>query len=131
MSEDKLIESQNDSQKKASASWTALFTGVSGKVLALAAVPIILMAGLNVFGTTQIFELFNQTLETREQGDIQRGKLIEASDQIKDETVVLLNSVNVAIQTHQISLLDQDSDVVETTLAARKEASDHIELFRK
>lgn len=100
MSEDKNTETPNGSQKKAGASWTALFTGVSGRVLALAAVPIILMAGLNVVGTTQIFELFNQTLETREQGDSQRDKLIKASNQIKDQTAVLLNSVNVAIQTH-------------------------------
>jgi len=93
--------------------------GVGGKVLTLAVLPILLMAGLSVFNVNNTFSLFTDTLEIRSSADQQRDAISEVNDDIKNEMVTLINSVNKFVTSHQNSIMNEDADLVEDTLDAR------------
>ena len=108
----------------------SIVSGVGGKVLVLAILPILLMAGLNMFNVNVTFELFDHTLDQRDAGDARHDLVADASTEIKDHMTVLLDRVNMTSRIHQKSLLDQDSEGVEETLAARSAAAGEIGQFR-
>tara|TARA_B100000315_G_scaffold259435_1_gene315489 strand:- start:1773 stop:3818 length:2046 start_codon:yes stop_codon:yes gene_type:complete len=93
--------------------------GVGGKVLTLAILPILLMAGLSVFNVNNTFSLFTDTLKTRSAADLQRDVISKVNDDIKNEMVTLINAVNKFVKSHQNSIMNEDADLVEDTLDAR------------
>lgn len=105
--------------------------GVGGKVLALAVLPVLLMAGVNVFNIDRTFSLFTNTLQTKVAADKQREAIANINDDIKNEMVILINSVNTLVSSHQNSIMNEDADLVEDTLNARDEVAKEIKPFVK
>ncbi len=108
-----------------------LFTGVTGKVLSLAVVPVLLMTVLNSFSFDKSFEAFYQTLETRDQADAVSNRIAQANSNIKDEMVKLQLSFQRMAQNHEVSLLDEDPRRIDKTKSARVKIKERIAAFGK
>ena len=104
--------------------------GVGGKVLALAILPILLMAGLSVFNNQQTLSFFTTSLDQRVQSDTEREAINKVNDNIKNEMVGLISVVNLMVQAHQNSILNEDSDIIEDTLDARDSVAKAIPKFQ-
>jgi methyl-accepting chemotaxis protein len=116
-------------QKPTSESKQNLMTSVGAKVLALAVVPIVLMAGLNLYSAAENLALFNHSTEQRHISDTHITDLSHRKDKVKREMADLRASVGKVAQTHQNSLLSEDPDEIPNTLKARKEALNGIASF--
>ena len=103
--------------------------GVIGKIVALAVIPIVAISVLNVYGTTQTLSLFVNTLDSRDASDEMSDAVARANAKLTNNLVVLLDGLNTMVQAHQYSLLEEDSDAVEDTLALREEVETRIADF--
>lgn len=112
---------------------TGLFnsiTGVGGKVLAVAVLPILLMAMVNVFSVIQTHSLFNASQAHQAESDMNRDTIIETNEAIKDSMAEMNLAIAEFLRLHQSSLLSEDSDMVDDNITARKNAMTEIEHFR-
>ncbi|WP_282609887.1 methyl-accepting chemotaxis protein [Pelagibius sp. Alg239-R121] len=107
-----------------------VMSGVGGKVVALAVLPVVLMAGLNVFSMTQSFGVFSESFEIRNVSDAAREAIVHANDAVKDEMLSLVQDTNAMLKVHQSSLLMKNSGLIEQTFNARGKAGEEIDVFR-
>ena len=118
----------NASKDKSSRHFLA---GVGGKVVALAVLPVILMAALNVFSTNQSLSVFDSSLERRDEADAAREAIVRANDDVKSEMLYLVQKTSVLLKVHQNSLLMQNSGLTGQTAEARAKVREEIGLFQE
>ncbi len=107
-----------------------LLSGVGGRVVALAVLPITLMAGLNVFSMTQSFGVFEDSFERRNAAEASRDAIVAANNGVKDAMLVMVQSTGELLKAHQGSLLMKNGGLVEKTFAARSAVGEEIDVFR-
>jgi len=105
-------------------------TGVGGKVIALAVVPILLIAGLAIFNVLQTFSLFNATLEEAEKSSTRQESITGINFHINDDMLNLVNGLNAVLNNHQRSLLTKNKGLAKKTEVARGAVEKRIAAFK-
>jgi len=129
MSENSIPNTNEIEQNSSGESKQNVMTGVGSKVLGLAVVPIVLMAGLNLYNGAESLALFNHSTEQRDLSDTNITDLSQRKDKVKRQMPELRISVGKVAQLHQNSLLSEDPDEIPNTLKARKEVVNGIASF--
>ena len=111
-------------------SFKSLLAGVGGKVVALAVLPIALMAALNVFSMTQSFGVFDDSFERRNASDAVRDAIVTANDGVKDGMLSMVQSTSALLKAHQGSLLMKNAGLSGRTFTARTAVGEEIDVFR-
>ncbi len=108
----------------------ASLSGVTAKIVILAVVPIVAISLLNVYGTVQTAGLFEGTLNNRDVSDQRSDAVVRANAKLTNSLIVLLDGLNTMVQSHQYSLLEEDPDAVEDTVALRDDVGGRIVDFQ-
>lgn len=127
----KTTETAEQTQAQTKNGIKELLSGVGGKVVVLAVLPIALMAALNIFSTTQSFGVFEESLERQNASEEARAAILSANEGVTIGMLSMLQSTAALLKAHQGSLLMKNPGLVDRTSKARAMVGQEIDTFRE
>ncbi|CAK0777234.1 methyl-accepting chemotaxis protein [Gammaproteobacteria bacterium] len=103
--------------------------GIGIKVASVAVVPLILIGLLSLFNLNSFFSLFRDTSTTRDQLDRQTTTVAQASANLQEDLMDVVLATNNFMDAHQSSIMAEDAQGTDKTLAARSTMRTKINVF--
>ncbi|CAK0748561.1 methyl-accepting chemotaxis protein [Gammaproteobacteria bacterium] len=103
--------------------------GIGIKVASVAVVPLVLIGLLSLFNLNGFLSLIRDTFTTRDQFDRQTIAVAQATDNIQKDLVGIILSTNNVMEAHQSSIMAEDAQGADKTLAARNKMHAMIGVF--
>jgi methyl-accepting chemotaxis protein len=105
--------------------------GFMGKILALVAIPIFLMAALNVITVERTFDLFETSYSQEDEGKDASADISSVRQNIQGEMLRLVNRVSKIAQLHQGALLEQEPAIADDIRDVRDEARQSVTVLQR
>ncbi|CAK0777215.1 methyl-accepting chemotaxis protein [Gammaproteobacteria bacterium] len=103
--------------------------GIGVKVAGVAVAPLILIGLLSLFNLNSFLSLFRDTSTTREQLDRQTTVVSKNKENIQQDLMELILATNSVMGIHQSSIMAEDAQGADKTLAARNKMHTKITTF--
>lgn len=98
---------------------SSLFQGVAVRIVALAIVPVVVLAALTMINLERSFRLFESGIEAREVKTQRVEAMTNATEVFRDDLIFLLSSISATVQSHHRSIMSENPGLVAETMALR------------
>lgn len=113
------------------ASISRLFHSVAVRIVALAIVPVVVLAVLTMANLERSFRLFESGIEARELKTHQVEAMAEATHVFRDDLIFLLNSISATVQSHHRSIMSESPDAVSNTVELRAKIGPTVDSLQR
>lgn len=110
---------------------SSMLHSVAARTLALAILPVVVLATLTMVNLERSFSLFESGVEAREEKTQRVEAMAEATHVFRDDLIRLLGNISATVQSHNRSIMSENSDATSQTLALRAQIEPTVDSLRR